>query len=107
MFVLCKRIIELEHGTTLDTDGQLPVGEESLCPGLPPVERRVAHFVAEFLGGRQRDFHGHEICGKKVVFVMGNEDGGVRLVPDELDEEPVPLPSWSPTYAHDAILTVS
>ncbi|KAF6819475.1 C6 zinc finger domain protein [Colletotrichum plurivorum] len=104
MVVVCKRVVELEHGTTLDSDGRRYLDEEPVCPGLPPVERRVAHFVAEFLGGRQQDFHGHEIRGKKVVFVMNDADGGVHLVPDELDEEPVPLPSWSPNYAHDSIL---
>ncbi|KAL0936150.1 C6 zinc finger domain protein [Colletotrichum truncatum] len=104
MYALAKRIVEIEHGLSLDCDGRPFPGVEPSTPRLPPDEMRVVHFVTEFLQGRHNNFYGHEVRGRKVVFIMSGPGDRMVFRPDVLDEEQVPLSAWSPEITQAEIL---
>ncbi|TDZ36714.1 Aspercryptin biosynthesis cluster-specific transcription regulator atnN [Colletotrichum spinosum] len=105
MYSLARRIIEIEHGVGLDETGQIPPGVKPSCSGLPPEDMRVAHFVTEISEASGQDFYGHEVRGRKAVFVMRATDDTVRLRPDFLPDYPVALPAWSAKCAHETVLS--
>ncbi|KAF9871451.1 C6 zinc finger domain protein [Colletotrichum karsti] len=106
MYALTRRIIEVEHGLSLDASGRLDSDVDPTYPGLPPEEVRVAHVVTEFLGARDNEFYGNEVCGKKVVFLLRGPGDQVVFRPDVLENEPaVPLPAWSPATTEEEVMS--
>ncbi|KAF3805822.1 hypothetical protein GCG54_00005188 [Colletotrichum gloeosporioides] len=104
MYALARRIIEIEHGLLLDTDGKPLATLGATCWGLPPNEKRVVHVVTGWTGERSNDFCGHHVQGRNVVFVFKSPDDGVFFQPDVLGEEPVLLPAWSPETTKREVL---
>ncbi|KZL86641.1 c6 zinc finger domain protein [Colletotrichum incanum] len=106
MYALARRIIEIEHGLTLDDDGRPCLGAVPIYPGLPPEEARVWHFCVEFASGRQETFFGHGARGSQVLLFMRNRSGKIYLRPEILTDEPAHLPTVGEGRAEKTLFIV-
>ncbi|KAF5011302.1 hypothetical protein FDECE_2602 [Fusarium decemcellulare] len=78
-----RRIIEIEHGVTLDHTGQ----PSSIPAGPPPDERRIRFFVAEPTASLQIGMNGNTIYGRRVDFFMRTLDDQIYLHSENLTQE--------------------
>ncbi|KAK6063396.1 hypothetical protein SCUP515_12463 [Seiridium cupressi] len=86
-YALGRRIIEVEHGVTLDNRGHLLTPAD--FPGLPPEHLRVRGTWTEGGPSTERYIDGNKVVGKMIGFYLLITDDSTYLqtefLPDDLD----------------------
>ncbi|KAI1341248.1 hypothetical protein F5Y15DRAFT_377457 [Xylariaceae sp. FL0016] len=77
MHAAARRIIEIEHGASLDEAGQLR--GEALCPGLPPDVGRIRDIMTDPEPVVREDADGVEKVGRMTSFFMRTVEGDIFL----------------------------